>query len=375
MISSLRKTVSLGKSMRLGDWRRMNSSTVKYEVVLKEELIQDKTENILDQIFLKAASELQNKDEIDWESSMDIIKRTEQVLPETKQTEEDLVKIRASRPIASLASIVNESATLQRLVDLGVNLHKWEVRGHMGMAVKLDFTEHVAPKIRFLADLGVHHHKIGIVLSSCPEILETPKEDLVARVAYLASKKFSKTDIAVLIANCPTWLKFSVKGIDGRLGFLQKTFKLTGDQVREVAIRCPRLVLWNNLLKGVREKMFAFYEEMGFSKQEIKSILLQDPGSFMIKSNPALLDQFDLLHNQIGIPHSILVKFPSVLRRSVYTSEGRHKFLTHLHKAQYNPNLPGYVSPAMLAEGTDEEFCEKVAKCDLLLFQKFLRTI
>ena len=34
------------------------------------------------------------KDEIDWESSMDIIKRTEQVLPETKQTEEDLVKIR-----------------------------------------------------------------------------------------------------------------------------------------------------------------------------------------------------------------------------------------------------------------------------------------
>lgn len=30
----------------------------------------------------------------------------------------------------------------------------------MGMAVKLDFTEHVAPKIRFLADLGVHHHKV-----------------------------------------------------------------------------------------------------------------------------------------------------------------------------------------------------------------------
>jgi len=40
------------------------------------------------------------------------------------------------------------------------------------------------------------------------------------------------------------------------------------------------------------------------------------------------------------------------LPRSVYTSEGRHKFLTHLHKAQYNPNLPGYVSPAMLAGNT-----------------------
>ena len=71
-----------------------------------------------------------------------------------------LLNPRASRPTASLASIVNESETLQRLVDLGVNLHKWEVRGHMGMAVKLDFTEHVAPKIRFLADLGVHHHKV-----------------------------------------------------------------------------------------------------------------------------------------------------------------------------------------------------------------------
>ena len=30
----------------------------------------------------------------------------------------------------------------------------------MSMAVKLDFKEHVAPKIRFLADLGVHHDKV-----------------------------------------------------------------------------------------------------------------------------------------------------------------------------------------------------------------------
>ena len=50
------------------------------------------------------------------------------------------------------------------------------------------------------------------------------------------------------------------------------------------------------------------------------------------------------------------------LPRSVYTSEGRHKFLTHLRKAQYDPNLPGYVSPAMLAGNTTFNNCKSKMK-------------
>jgi len=48
----------------------------------------------------------------------------------------------------SLAALVNESTTLQRLVQLGVHLAQWEERGHLGLATKLDFITDVAPLIR-----------------------------------------------------------------------------------------------------------------------------------------------------------------------------------------------------------------------------------
>ena len=52
----------------------------------------------------------------------------------------------------SLAALVNESTTLQRLIQLGVSLATWEQRGYAGLAVKLDFAADVAPLVR----LGRH---------------------------------------------------------------------------------------------------------------------------------------------------------------------------------------------------------------------------
>ena len=40
-------------------------------------------------------------------------KRSEEVLPDKKPTPEELESIRATKPVASLASLVNESPTLQ----------------------------------------------------------------------------------------------------------------------------------------------------------------------------------------------------------------------------------------------------------------------
>ena len=40
------------------------------------------------------------------------------------------------------------------------------------------------------------------------------------------------------------WLNLSVTEIDARLGFLQKTFKLKGDEVRNLASDEPNLVVW-----------------------------------------------------------------------------------------------------------------------------------
>jgi hypothetical protein len=52
----------------------------------------------------------------------------------------------------SLAALVNDSTTLQRLVQLGVSLATWDQRGYARLAAKLDFAADVAPLVR----LGRH---------------------------------------------------------------------------------------------------------------------------------------------------------------------------------------------------------------------------
>lgn len=341
-------------------------------MITKDEKEKEKAETILEKIFEKAAEETQ--EDIDWNSAMEIIRRTEQVLPLDKPTEKDLMKIRAAKATSTIASIINQSATLKKLVDLGVNLYDWEAKGNLGLAVKLDIERDVAPLITFLSDLKVPHDQIGLILTKCPALLEVNNEDLETRVLYLASKKFSQQDIVQIITRCSKWLTYSVKGIDSRLGFLQKMFGLTGTEVRELAVSHPILVTEKNLVIDTQKKIFCITEEMGFSKEELKEILLRDPLLFTKKHNQLILTQFDLLHTQLCIPHSILCQFPEALRRSSILTEARHEFLMHLGKAVYRPDHPGYVSPEMLTEGTDEEFCSQVSKCDIDLFYKFLKT-
>jgi hypothetical protein len=81
---------------------------------------------------------------------------------------------------------------------------------------------------RFLADIGVPADSIGDVLTRAPSLLEQDHEDLKTRLAYLISKRFAAEQIAHIVTQAPRWLCFAVKGIDGRLGYFQKTFGLTG---------------------------------------------------------------------------------------------------------------------------------------------------
>ena len=67
-------------------------------------------------------------------------------------------------------------------------------------------------------------------MSYTPLILEEREEDLKARIAYLISKNFSKAEILQILTKAREWLIFSVRGIDARLGFFQKTFDLVGNE-------------------------------------------------------------------------------------------------------------------------------------------------
>eukprot|EP00088_Acartia_fossae_P032459 TRINITY_DN3322_c0_g1_i2.p1 TRINITY_DN3322_c0_g1~~TRINITY_DN3322_c0_g1_i2.p1 ORF type:complete len:417 (+),score=68.54 TRINITY_DN3322_c0_g1_i2:308-1558(+) len=357
-----------------------------------KEVSQDEVKNpdaVLSELFEKAVREVESSvggrrgrgrhavranDDIDWNWGMPVIQKSEEVLPPDRPTYEELDSIRAAKPTRSLASIINDSKNLQKLVDLGIDLNAWESKQELGLAVKLDFDRDVVPTLKFLSDIGIPDDLQGDVLTRNPAILEQTIEDMETRVAYLVSKKFSKDDIA-LIAFDSGWLTFSVKGVDSRLGFMQKTFGLTGNEVRALTVKCPQLILTNKLVPRIQQTLFTFNEEMGFSAEELKSIVLKEPQMIMKRRITDYLVNFDLLHNQIGIPHELIAQFPLSLKQSTYIVSGRHEYLKKVGRAQYSPLLPMYVSPAMLTEGTDHEFCENVAKCDLELFHRFLRTL
>ena len=75
-------------------------------------------------------AEESTQDTIDWNRAMDVIKRTEadqlpQLRPDKAQLHEQLAVL---NPTYSLTTLVNESDTLRKLVDLGVDLSQWESR-------------------------------------------------------------------------------------------------------------------------------------------------------------------------------------------------------------------------------------------------------
>lgn len=328
------------------------------------------TELTVSEIFRKTAEF--GEAEIDWGKAMNVIKYTEEAFPLKKPTIEELENVRASRPTVSLASLVNESDTLKKMVDLGVEL--WRMDRDIDLVTKLDFERDVAPMVRFLADIGVPHDLIGIVISRTPGLMEARQEDLTARVRYLLSKKFTMKEISEIIVLSPGWLLFSVEGIDSRLGFLQKTFKLSGNEIRRLVVDCPRLIILKNLKDVISRKNFMLIEEMGFTKEEIKKVLLTEPLIYAKTSQIPFIEQFEVLHIQAGIPHAILAEFPSALRRDYHISGGRHKFLVFIKRNQYDPDLPNYITPYILAESTEVEFCEEVG-VKLEFYQNFLRTI
>ena len=130
---------------------------VKFEVKLNNENYSI-SETDIEAMFDYSLEDIENLSD-HWDDAMEIIKKSEEVFPLHKPTEEELMKIRATQPTATLASLVNDSQTLQRLVDLGVELHRWDK--YLDMAAKLDFMRDVAPTLEFLHDLGLQPNDIG----------------------------------------------------------------------------------------------------------------------------------------------------------------------------------------------------------------------
>lgn len=68
---------------------------------------------------------------------------------------------------------------------------------------------------------------------------------------------------------------FSTQYIDEKLGFFQKKFNLTGDEVRYLAAKRPKLITHEE--SKIRINMFVVKEEMGFTEEQMKKMLLDTP--------------------------------------------------------------------------------------------------
>lgn len=349
----------------------MYSEAAKISVA--KPVLSNVSEDDIEAMFAYSAQNSQISE--NWTDAMEVIKKSEEVFPLDKPSEDDLLKIRATRPTMTLASLVHESRTLQNLVDLGVGLYCWDLKGKLPLAAKLDFNRDVVPLIRLLADVGVPPDCIAEILTHNPELIEEEHADIKTRLNYLASKNFNKKEIISILTESASWLNFPVKIIDARLGFFQKTFGLTGNEVRKLTVSCPRLISWNKTPSQVRRNIFSLNEEMGFSRDELKQMMLEFPFLLLKTSEETMLKQFELLHNVIGYPHKTLALFPSSLLCDWFITQPRHLFLVSLDRAQYSPLLPNYVHPGMLTGGEDKEFAEDVAKVNVNLYNQFMKTL
>lgn len=292
-------------------------------------------------------------------------------------TEDEAVQIQvpsALPPVSfTLRPYVDKSETLSKLVQLGVDLWKLEQRPNVGsMLVKLDFHTDVAPRLLFLKDLGVEETKLGSLLTKNPFILTESLENLEARVSYLKSKKFSTQSVAAMVSKAPYLLNFSVERLDNRLGFFQQQLSLSSEKTRNVVIRLPKLLCGS--LEPVKENLKVFELEFGFRDNEIQQIVTTVP-KILIGNKRKLTQIFDFVHNTMGVPHSLIAKFPQVLNAKFLRIRERHQFLEYLGRAQYQPSQPNYISLDRLVFLPDETFCSDVALATLEDFERFQKTL
>ncbi|KAA0710332.1 Transcription termination factor 3, mitochondrial mTERF domain-containing protein 1, mitochondrial [Triplophysa tibetana] len=291
--------------------------------------------------------------------------------------EEEALRIQvpsALPPVSfTLRPYVDQSETLSKLVQLGVDLWKLEQRPNVGsMLVKLDFHADVAPRLLFLKDLGVEESKLGSLLTKNPFILTESLENLEARVAYLRSKKFSAQSVAAMVSKAPYLLNFSVKRLDNRLGFFQQLLGLSSEKTQNLVIRLPKLLCGS--LEPVKENLKVCELEFGFRENEIRQIVTTVP-KVLLADKRKLTQIFDFVHNTMGISHSLIAKFPQVLNAKFLRIRERHLFLEYLSRAQYQPSQPSYISLDRLVILPDEIFCSDVALATLEDFEQFQKTL
>uniref|UniRef100_A0A1I8EF60 Uncharacterized protein n=1 Tax=Wuchereria bancrofti TaxID=6293 RepID=A0A1I8EF60_WUCBA len=293
-----------------------------------------------------------------------------------------------------IAHYVNHLPVLQILVELGMDLFEVDSVTHIGRKlVKLDWENGVRPKLVWLIhQVGMPINDVGSYLTRNPyfllQDLENMKRSLkfssfhayynspnrrimfYVRLNYLYTKRLTKAKILKIVKNNRFWLNTDVKTTDARLGWIQKTFDLTGDEMRQLIITESRIIMYG---VGPLERLVTMLnEEMEFTKEEVKAILLKDPRVFMMEPN-ALQKTYNYLRFTVHISNMQICEWPLCLRFTIGAIRRRHEFLVLLHKADYNEGSPNYVHLRSLLQPSDQNFAVNVAHTYLNVYNAFLK--
>lgn len=311
----------------------------------------------------------------------DILDEVEESGPEidilAEMDEPPVLEPYAQLPLPSytytLASYIEQSPTLQKLVELGVDLSKVEKKqGVPSELLKMDFERDIKDKLFFLNSVGVEGEELGNFVTKNPHILLEDVQNLEARVNYLKSKKFTDEAITKIVSRAPYFLSFSVIRVDRKLGYLQQLLHLKGSEVRSVITREPRLVTFK--VSRIQENIFILREQLGFQKEDLKTLIVKEP-KLLLRGKNRLIGIFDYIYNVMDIPHSVMLHAPHVLHSRLHKLQERHQFLKSIGRDKYDPTQPGYVSLERLTRVPDSVFCEEIAKMPAEDYNAFLKTL
>lgn len=123
--------------------------------------------------------------------------------------EQDLSGVTSFYPKSfNFAAYVNSSETLQKLIELNVDLSKIEKKPKIAeKLLHLDMNSNINNHIVFLSDY-VEMKDMGKFITKNVMIFYESIDDLKVRVNYLMSKKFNDHQIRFIISKNPFWLMF-----------------------------------------------------------------------------------------------------------------------------------------------------------------------
>ncbi|CAD5229276.1 unnamed protein product [Bursaphelenchus okinawaensis] len=274
----------------------------------------------------------------------------------------------------SLVAYVNHLPVLQKLVDISVDLYKVDNEPKLGRKLMyLNWEQDVLPRIKWLVQyLRVPAPEIGSYFTRNPYFLLQDTNRLQDRVNYLKSKMFTQKEIRKMVIEYRYWLNQEIDVIDGRLGWIQKQFQLSGRDLRKMIVKEPRIIQFG--IGPLSRITMLMNNDFSLGAGEIKSIFINDPRCFMMDPK-ALEITYNYLHQVMQIENEQIVQYPMALRCSVAMLRRRYDFLRRLKKDQMNPELPNYISLQKLLHPSDKYFAETVCSTPLADYQKFLKTL